>query len=198
MVWRLCMVKVILTEVQTASFVPSLRLSSTLSLQLRHSLPSSNPGWSPWNKSYRLFQAALDPLDDPGWIPICPPWPGPSSKEGALHPIQTHFHLQPHGFFISNLRGFAFRGENTFSSPMSVQTKPGSGQSWNNGTKWGYPDPFHFGCWSASFTDSVHYFCCTFAWMCCIMFVCCSGVLCSVEEARCDHMGAAWSHPFGE
>ena len=86
-------------------------------------------GWSPWNKSYSLFQAALDPLDDPGWIPICPPWPGPSSKEGALHPIQTHFHLQPHGFFISNLRGFAFRGENTFSSPIVVQTKPGSGQS---------------------------------------------------------------------
>ena len=139
------MVKVILTEVQTASFVPSLRLSSTPSLHLSHSLPSSNPGWSPWNKSYRLFQPALDPLDDPGWIPICPPWPGLSSKEGALQPIQTHFHLPPHGFFISNLRGFAFRGENTFSSPMVVQTKPGSGQSChnrrNNGTKLGYPDP---------------------------------------------------------
>ena len=142
------MVKVILTEVQTASFVPSLRLSSTSSLQLSHSLPSSNPGWSPWNKSYRLFQAALDPLDDPGWIPICPPWPGPSSKEGALQLIQTHFHLQPHGFFISNLRGFAFRGENTFSSPMVVQTKPGSDQSChnrrNNGKRWGYPDPLPF------------------------------------------------------
>ena len=59
-----------------------------------------------------------------------------SSKEGALQPIQTHFHLQPHGFFISNLRGFAFRGENTFSSPMSVQTKPGSGQSWKKKKHW--------------------------------------------------------------
>ena len=142
------MVKVILKEVQTASFVHSLRLSSTPSLHLSLSLPSSNPGWSPWNKSYRLFQPALDPLDDPAWIPICPPWPGPSSKEGALQTIQTHFHLQPQGFFISNLRGFAFRGENTFSSPMVVQIKPSSGQSCNNrrnnGTKWGYPDPLPF------------------------------------------------------
>ena len=48
--------------------------------------------------------------------------------------------------------------------------------------------PYHFGCWSAPFTDSVHYFCCTFASMCCIVFVFCSGVLCSVEEARCDHV----------
>ena len=52
------------------------------------------------------------------------------------------------GVFITNLRGFAFRGENTFSSPMVVQIKPGSGQSChnrrNNGTKWGYPDPLPF------------------------------------------------------
>ena len=102
------MVKVILTEVQTASFVPSLRLSSTLSLHLRHTLPSSNPGWSPWNKSYRLFQPALDPLDDPGWIPICPPWPESELKRrsSATHsnpfssPAPRVFHLQPQGLCI--------------------------------------------------------------------------------------------------
>ena len=100
--------KVILTEVQTASFVPSLRLSSTPSLHLSHSLPSSNPGWSPWNKSYRLFQPALDPLDDPGWIPICPPWPESELKRrsSATHsnpfssPAPRVFHLQPQGLCI--------------------------------------------------------------------------------------------------
>ena len=142
------MVKAILKEVQTASFVPSPRLSSTPSLHLRHSLPSSNPGWSPWNKSYRLFQPALDPLDDPGWIPICPPWPGVELKRrsSATHsnpfssPAPRVFHLQPQGLCIQR--------ENTFSSPVVVQIKPGSGQSChnrrNNGTKWGYPDPLPF------------------------------------------------------
>ena len=65
-------------------------------------------GWSPWNKSYRLFQAALDPMDDPGWIPICPPWPESELKRrsSATHsnpfssPAPRVFHLQPQGLCI--------------------------------------------------------------------------------------------------